>query len=245
MKKRFFTVVFVFSLFHLSAQQGWERCSAEEFSNAILSMEGLIPEHDDYSYETEYTFYEDLASTVPVLTEKALLICGKGGEVYVEQFGKIIVQNNSINIEIDATLKNLVVRDVQHDLTKRRTLSDFSALQASGLGLQKKKMGEKTVFYIRFPEGSKYAGAELTTGGMMGLDKYVLYSDEQTFENAEGIRITAQPRMEVVFKNFTRGAAVKTDRMKKTADYLTLTNGEYRLTEAYKDFELIDLRSQQ
>lgn len=242
--KIYSTLFFFCCLLNSLAQKGWEASSAEEFSKAIMAMEQVITQNNSYSYQTDYSFYEELESTTPVLTESAQLICNEQGELYMEQFGQIIIQNKTINVTVDEASQSIVIKDALEDYTKRKTTADFSALQAKGSTIQKKTVQNKTIFYITFPEGFQYVGAEMTTGGAMGIEKYILYSRLTAFENSEGVMINAQPRMEVVFRNFIQGNQVKSIPMKRITDFLTLVNGAYVLNDSYKEFELIDLRSQ-
>lgn len=244
MGKFYFTGFLFFVLHTLCGQNDWVSSSTEEFSRAIMSIEQSIPENSSYSYETEYTFYEELESVTPVMTESALLVCSKGKEIYMEQFGKVIVQNETVNVMLDSNSGSIVLGDAVKDFTRRKSASDFSALYTSGSIIEKKVSAGKTVFYIRFPEGFRYSGAEITMGGLPGVEKCILYSGETTFENTEGKEITAQPRMEIVYKKFVQGDQVNTGKMKRVSDFVSLIHGEYVLADKYKDYELIDLRSQ-
>lgn len=245
MRRLIYTAGLLLTIHTASAQNGWETCSADEFSNAILAMEQAFPENTAYSYETEYLFFEQPEAVTPILTEQAVLVCSDKGELYIEQFGKTIVQDKTVQLEIDPAMKTVVLRDAQQDFTKRKTLSDFSVLNTSGSVIRKKQTGAKTIFSIQFPQGFRYAGAEITTGGAMGIERYVLYSAATTLENEEGKPVAAQPRMEVSFRNFLQGSQVNTGQIKKTAHFLTVNNGIYSANEPYTDYELIDLRSHQ
>lgn len=244
MKQIYLTVFFSCMLNALFAQNGWTPSSVEEFSRVIMEIEQAIPDNSSYGYETEYRFYEELESITPVMTDKAVLTCINGKEIYMEQFGKITVQNEAVMVTCDTVSGTIILNNAMADFTRRKSVSDFSALQTSGSLIQKKAAAGKTVFYIQFPNGFKYAGAEITLGGPIGVEQYILYSKETAFENMEGKDITAQPRMEVVYRNYTEGNRVNTKDMKRVSDFLALANGEYVPTDKYKDFELIDLRSQ-
>lgn len=227
-----------------SAQSKWESCSSKEFSQAIIAVEELVMDKSSYSYETDYLFFEQAENGTPIIQDKALLICLNGEEFYIEQFGKVIIQDNLVQLEIDPAYKTIVLRDPLEDYTKRKTSSDFAALDMPGAQVKKKTSGSKKQFYITFPDGQLYVGAEVTLGGAMGIEKYVLYSKATTLENEDGTSVSAQPRMEVTYKNFIQGSQVKTDRMKRTTHYLAIKGGNYMLNEEYNEYELIDLRSQ-
>ncbi len=244
MKKQISLFLMVAVIQSLSAQTKWESCSVADFSSAIMAVEELVMDKTSYSYETEYLFFEQLESTNPIIQDKALLICLKGEEIYIEQFGKVIVQDKSIQLEVDPGYKSIIIRDALKDYTTRKTMADFAALDMPGANIKRKAIGSKQQFYIDFPDGQQYQAAEITLGGTMGIEKYVLYSKPTTLENETGAIVSAQPRMEVTYKNFQQGTAAKTDGMKRTAHYLTAKNGAYALNDEYKEYELIDLRSQ-
>ena len=57
---------------------------------------------------------------------------------------------------------------------------------------------------------------------------------------SQGREVMVQPRMEVVFSKYLFGTNVKTSEMKSVADVYNAENKT--LMEAYKHFQLIDLR---
>lgn len=232
------------TLHNVAAQNGWENCSSEEFSKAIMTMENLVVDNTAYSYETDYRFFEQLEGSTPVMQEKALLICVKGEAFYIEQFGKTIIQDKFVQIEIDPNYRTIVLREAIHDYTKQKTTADFTALNVPGIEIKKQSTSGGTIYYVQFPKGLQYVGAEIKLGGPMGIQQYILYSDETTLENDEGVPVKAQPRMEVRYLNFQQNNQVKTDRMKKVTDFLVLKDGQYMTTKEYYEYELIDLRSQ-
>lgn len=242
MRKIYTIIVTVFVAQTLMAQTSWELVTLEEFSTAIMSIEQAIPENSAYSYETEYRFYEDLEGKNPVLTDKASLIYNDKNELYMVQFGKMILQNQQINLVCDTTTKTITITNAVGDFTKRKSFSDFSVLQKSGSVIQRKSENGKIKYYIQFPTGFQYAGAELTLGGTLGVEKYVLYSKETKFENMAGNEVVSQPRMEITYKNFVTDKKVNYQLMKKITDFISLKDEEYVLTTHYSDYELIDLR---
>lgn len=226
------------------AQNGWTASSVEEFSQVIMEIEQSVPQNSSYSYETEYKFYEELESTTSVMTEKALLICLQGKEIYMKQFGRTIVQNEQLNVICDTVSSVIILNTANPDFTKRKTATDFSPLDVSGTTVLKKTAGGKNLYYLQFPNGFHYAGIELTLGGPIGVETYILYSQQTTFENTQGSTVTAQPRVEVRYKNYLQGTQVTATGMKRVADFVTLQNGEYVLNANYQQYELIDLRSE-
>lgn len=242
MRKIYIIIWIVFGGQTLLAQTGWEAVPLEEFSEAIMSIEQTIPENSAYSYETEYKFYEELEGEIPVLTDKATLICNDKNEIYMVQFGKMIAQNQHINLICDTTTKTITITNAVLDFTKRKSFSDFSVLQKSGSVIQRKTEHGKIRYYIQFPKGFQYAGAELALGGALGVEKYILYSKETKFENMAGHEVISQPRMEITYKNFAADKEVDYRSMKKITDFMILNGEEYVLTTDYSGYELIDLR---
>lgn len=244
MRKLTIILLMLQTVYTTSAQSKWESCSTDEFSRAIIAVEELVMNKSSYSYETDYLFFEQAEYGTPILQDKALLICLNGEELYIEQFGKVIVQDMLVQLEVDPVYKTIVIRDALKAYTTRKTTSDFAALDIPGARIEKRSASNNKQFYIHFPEGQLYVAAEVTLGGAMGIEKYVLYSKPTTLEKEDGTIVSAQPRMEVTYKNFQQGNQVKTDRMKRTTHYLALKGGNYMLNEEYKEYELIDLRSQ-
>ncbi len=228
----------------IGAQSTWENCSTEEFSKTIMAMEQAVMDKSSYSYNTDYLFYDQADSPMPIMQETGLLICDKGETIYIEQFGKTIIQNKNVQVEVDPVYHTIVLRDPLEAYLKPQTASDFSALDMPGASVKKKMVGETKMFYISFPDGNLYVAAEVTTGGAMGITKYVLYAKPTTIENEDGKPVQAQPRMEVTYKNFLKGDQAKTNQMKHVADYVSQKGNVFALNLDYQDYELIDLRSQ-
>lgn len=243
--KSLITIMWMLLAYQLtSAQNKWETCSTEEFSKAVMAMEKMVVDNTAYSYETDYRFFEQLEGTTPIMQEKAILICVKGEVFYIEQFGKTIIQDKFVQIEVDLNYRTIILRDPVVDYTKQKTTADFAALELPGAEIKKNSTGSSVTYYVQFPEGLQYVGAEVKLGGAMGIEKYTLYSRETTLENEDGVLVSAQPRMEIRYINFMQNSQVKTDRMKTITDFLTVKNGEYTLNKEYYEYELIDLRSQ-
>lgn len=244
MRKLYITALLALALAPSFAQNEWKASSVEEFSQVILDVEQATPVNTSYSYDTEYRFYEELESVTPVMTEKAVLTCINGKEIYMEQFGRTIVQNELLNVTCDTISSVIILNDAIADFTKRKSVTDFSPLQVSGTTVHKKTAGGKNLYYLQFPSGFQYAGIEITLGGTIGVEKYILYSKETTFENTQGTAVTAQPRVEVTYKNYVHGSQVATTGLKRVSDFVSLKDGAYILADNYKHYELIDLRSE-
>ena len=243
--KKLLTSILTFCVVCSTGAQGkWKTCTTEEFSQIIMGMEQAVMDKSSYSYNTDYLFYDQADSPVPIMQETGLLICDKGETIYIEQFGKTIIQNKSVQVEVDPVYKTIVLRDPLEAYLKPQTASDFAALDMPGASIKKKMAGDTKMFYISFPGGNLYVGAEVTTGGAMGITKYILYAKPTTIENEDGKPVDAQPRMEVTYKNFQKGNQAKTNQMKHIADYVSQKGDGFALNTDYQDYELIDLRSQ-
>lgn len=243
--KNLITILLAFgALQPVKAQNKWENCSTEEFSQAIMDIERVVMDKSSYSYNTDYLFYDQTDNPMPIMQESALLICEKGETIYIEQFGKTIIQDKTVQVEVDPVYKTIVLRDPLEAYLKPQTASDFAALEMPGASVKKKMVGDAKMFYISFPDGNLYVGAEVTTGGAMGITKYVLYAKPTTIENEDGKPVNAQPRMEVTYKNFQKGDQAKTNQMKHVVDYVSRKGDVFALNLDYQDYELIDLRSQ-
>lgn len=230
--------------YHSAAQTNWESCPTEEFSKAIIRMEQAVMDKSSYSYQTYYSFFDQLDAAMPVLQESGLLICEKGERLYIEQFGKTIIQDKEVQVEVDPLYQTIVLRDPLEAYFKPQTSNDFSMLEMPGAAVKKKMVGDTEIFQVSLPKGQDYEMAEITAGGAMGITKYVLYARQTKIENEDGLLVDTRPRMEVTYKNFRKGNQVNTDRMKTTADYLDRKGDVLTLNAAYQDYELIDLRSQ-
>ena len=235
-------LISLFIGFHSFSQNGWKSCTLEDFSNAILEAESNLPENGSYSYESVYKFYEDLTGVVPKTIEEAKLICSKGKELYLSQFGRIMVQNSVFNVVCDTAQKSIMIKEANEESFNRKTSSDFQALLNSRCTVKRKTESKMTKYYLEFPEGAAYLAAEiwLLKGGI--VDTYILYMAQEVYDDSGEEDKFIRPRMEIKYKNYRSGTNVQTAEMLHVEDFIVVTSDEVKLRANYSEFKLIDLR---
>lgn len=227
------------------SQSQWQDASLDEFKNAIIHAEQQVPSNTSYSFDSHYMFYNDITTNQTELEMDAQLICKDGKELYIDQFGRYIVQNDMLNVVCDTVTHMIILNDPNPDLFSKKATSDFAALKETNCKVQKKAVGSEIAYSLRFPEGFSYLGAEIwinTTTSQ--AKKYILYSNQEVVVEKDGVEVASQPRMEVTFKNYLSGKNVPLSKMKKITDYVVIKeDGNFQLNENYSTYELIDLRT--
>lgn len=221
----------------------WKDIELEEFSKAILEVENRIPQGESYSYEAIYLFFEEPGSTdttlmydfsISVQSEKQLL--------NMLQFGREMVQNKSIQVVCDPEEKQLIVNYPTQDYFQRKSMEDYSLLLKSECTAQKKTVSNQTVYYLKFAEGARYSGVELwiENGGM--VTKYIMYTGIDVLDDTGETDRFIHPRMEIHFSDYTFGKKVDQQNLQTVNKYFSDITSLIP-NEAYKDFEIIDLRN--
>ena len=224
------------------AQKGWEDCSLEAFSDAILKAEKSIQIDGNYSYKASYKFYESLTIEEPKLELEALLISRGGKEIYMSQFGRIMVQNENLNVVCDTAMKNVVINEPNNRFFDLRTTEDFGMLLNSRCTAKRKIEKTLTKYYLEFPSGGKYLAAEVWLLNDGKVDTYILYTANDILDDSEEKDKIIRPRMEVKYSDYHFGTNVPIEKMNHVKDFVLLKENTLFLTEKYKDYELIDLR---
>lgn len=227
----------------LAQNGGWQNSTLEDFSALIMKIEQKVQNGDSYSFESDYVFYNDPTTTVPVMKESAFLICSKGEEIYLKQFSRYMIQNKELNVVCDTLSKTIIINDSQNQFFKKKATSDFAELLNSRSVVKKKKEGNVTKYILEFPKGFTYLAAEIWIENESNVKKYILYTANEYYDDSEEEVKMIQPRVEITFKNQWFGEQAKTAGMKRVSDYIVLEDGEYRTNSKYSDYEIIDLRT--
>lgn len=227
----------------LAQNGGWQNSTLEDFSTLIMKIEQKVQSGDSYSFESDYVFYNDPTTTVPVMKESAFLICSKGEELYLKQLSRYMVQNKELSVVCDTLGKTIVINDPQLQYFQKKTTSDFAELLNSKSTVKKKKEGNVTKYILEFPKGFIYLAAEIWIEAESNVKKYILYTANEYYDDSEEEAKMIQPRMEITFKNQRFGDQVNVAGLKTVSDYIVLEDGEYKVHPKYSDYEIIDLRT--
>ena len=241
--KTVLTCIIVLFQAALFAQNGWENCTLEQYAKAIQISESKIGEDESYSFDSEYLFYTSLTINEPELTMHSSLICKKGKEIYLSQFGRLMYQNQLINIVCDTSVGKIILSDPQPAFFKRKMTSDFEILLNSNCKVKKKKSNLFSKYYFEFAKNPKYLAAEIWLRNSEIVERYILYTSSEIIDDSKQQERLIQPRLEVVFSNYEYGESVKVQNMKTTEDFITITNGIFSPNKDYENFEIIDLRN--
>lgn len=243
MKNLFLHSILLFLSAGVHAQ--WKEMPLSEFSDMILAYEARIPEGSSYSYQAVYRLYEQLDAKEPqAVLDFELIYKNKSKELFINQFGRITVQDAQTQVVCDTASRMVIVQPALKELTQRKTLDDFKPFLNSQCKAFKNTVNGETGYYLEFAKGATYKGAELWMSDKGELRKYILYAGKQTLDDSSPEEKMIQPRMEITFTRFIIGDKSEKLPAKKISDYVVSLK-PLEVKPEYKEFELVDLRNNQ
>jgi len=239
---RYFLSLF-FVLFGLRVLSQWNVTTVEDFKNQLKLSEKIMGNQGNYSYRSLFSFYETFDSEIPALKYEGNLISEYGKNIYLEQYGQIIVQDRNLNITIDTAYKSIAIQKSIPAYFYPRTSEDFQALSESNVVVKTNLSTNGKKFSLEFPKGGKYLGCELWFNEKNYLIKYIMYASQE-IDNSNDIYESnyIQPKLEITFFDFQFGTQVNLTKMRKVKDFLTITGDKMVPVQEYADYQLQDLR---
>lgn len=235
--------IVVSCLLTFSSFAQWEEIQLSDFADAILSVENRIPEKTSYSLESNYLLFEELTGDEPKMTLQSSIVYNESKQIInVDQFGKLLIQNHDIQLNIDTAEKIIVLNNPEMSYFKRKGMEDFDALLKSQCIVKRKSSTTNDIYSIEFAPGARYRGAEIWIEKNGLVTKYILYSGVDVLDDSNMEDKTIHPRMEVSYTNYKTGKDAETiSVVEPTEIFSDLKN--LTPTVIYKDYEIIDLRN--
>lgn len=237
-------VFFGMVMLGLCANAQWQDIPLDEFSGVILGLEGKIPEGSSYAYRAKYLFFEEPNSTDTTLAyDFELCYQAQRSHFYMSQFGREVIQHADIQMICDTAVKQLVLLRPEEKYLHRKTTEDFALLLNSKCKAQKRMSGKNTVYYLTFADGARYHGAEmwLTNEGL--VSKYILYTATDVVDDSHETDRIIHPRMEIHFTDYKFGKQAEELHPKGIPSFFSDLKTKTPAAK-YKDFEIIDLRTE-
>ena len=85
--------------------------------------------------------------------------------------------------------------------------------------------------------------AELWFGNSGQVNKYILYTAEEIFDDSKVEDRYIRPRMEINYSKYRSGTQVQIDEMLHIDDFVIVNKENVLLQPAYSTYQLIDLRT--
>ena len=241
-----FSLVSVLVFFFSGAlSQDWTNVSLEDFRAKILELEKVKKPNESFSVVGEYHFYEQHQGGEPAYSFPLIMrIQPQKKKVYMEQLGRLMVQNEKMLITCDTATRQLIVQEPNTSFYKQRMTEDFNPLINSNSKAKYRKSGRMEIYRLEFPEGGTYKAMELWVNPTKNvIEKYVMFAERQVKDEFKEEVEYIQPRMEIIYSNYTFGEAVNKQEFPDPQDYFSDLN-QLIPTVKYKEFEIIDLRNQ-
>lgn len=234
----------LYILFFISGSlnaQVWDTISLEDFSIAIVEAEEKVNIKESFSYDATYTFYNDHTSTLPEMEEKTTITVLNGNTLHMTQLGRIIVQNETMNVVVDSATQTVALSHSNPNLIRKKTSADFASFLSSECKAMKHATNSYTKYRIEFPAIARYQAAEVWINKDGTVRKYILFGQKELIDDSNEIEQRMKPRMEITYTSYRFGDDVSTS-IPEVADYISTRDNELKPTSQYEAYELIDLR---
>jgi hypothetical protein len=237
------STLFLFSIHCLFAQ--WKESSINEYIQILQKSEAVIPKNASVSYDCNYRFFNTFDSPVPSSEEIGFFESVQGKSFYVNQMGLEMVQSDKLCIVIDTLSKLISLKDPDTTLMSPKPLEMIELFKTSAISVQKMETGKQIKFSFQFVKGAKFAGAEIWFNQNYLVEKYILFSATEVYNNPDflGQGEVFLPKLEIVFSNYNLNRKSTSPKFKKPEDFVILVNGSYELKDKTSETELIDLRN--
>lgn len=223
----------------------WKQSSINEYIQVLQKSEAAIPKNASVSYDCSYRFFNTFDSPVPSSEEIGFFESVQGKSFYVNQMGLEMVQSENLCIVIDTLSKLISLKDPDTSLMSPKPTQMIELFKTSSISVQKLETDKQIKFSFQFVKGAKFAGAEIWFNKNYLVEKYILFSATEVYNNPD---FNAQgevflPKLEIVFSNYNLSRKSTSSKFKKPEDFVVLVNGSYELKDKNSEIELIDLRN--
>lgn len=224
------------------SQNEWEKVDGQVFMDLIREYEKSVPEGENYSIETGYRIFSNTTSQLPVQAFEGRLICKSGKALNVFQMEHLMVQDETLNITIDTLGKKILIQKPDPSFFYRKTVKDYSAFLEMAETVQKRQLGDKTVYRLILKKGNPYQAMDFAFNEKNFIAQIIIYSNQPYYEEGD-MPSSDKAKIVLDFKNFKKGKSVDLKHFLTIKDCITIKDQIITPTTAYRDFEVIDLRN--
>lgn len=224
------------------SQNEWENVDSKVFMELIREYEKSVPEGENYSIETGYKIFSNTTSQMPVQTFDGRLICKSGKALNVFQMGHLMIQDETLNLTIDTMGKKILIQNPDPSFFYRKTVEDYSTFLEMAETVQKRKVGDQTVYRLKLKKGNPYLAMDFTFSEKNFITQITIYSS-QAYYQEDDLQTSDKAKIVLDFKNFRKGKSVDLKHFLAVKDCISIKEQVITPTNLYKGFEVIDLRN--
>jgi hypothetical protein len=245
LKKRIMKNLFVilFVPFFAFSQSEWQQTNANEFGEIVRQYEQNIPKNDHYSLDTKYSIYKDYDAELPLETFNSKLICRLATAFNVSQMNYLMIQDNTANLTIDTSERQLIVQQPDTSFFHRKTLQDYAELSKMTTAIYKKALNGKTNYMLEFTKGLPYQAMEFVFSDKNTISQLVIYSSSPYYVEGDGSS-SEKAKIVLDFDALKTGKSVNLNGFLNVKDCVLIEGNTITALGKYKDFEVIDLRNE-
>lgn len=214
---------------------------AELLTQRIQNLNNKTKNAGNYFSGGKYHFFNSLEGNDTSYTSDYWVMFEKKRDLLnIQQMEQFIIQDEYVMVTIDTANKQVIVNKPNPSYKGSIVGNDVAETDKhiSQITLEKEKNEEQ--FTIVFDKYSRIGKMKIQFSKDGLVTKVVSEAAYSVPDQTQGRDVMVQPRMEVKITNYLFGEKVKTETMKSVA---SVYNSESKtLTDAYKEFQLIDLR---
>jgi hypothetical protein len=224
------------------SQSDWEKVEPQVFVEVLRAFEKTIAEGESYSFETQYSIYNDHKDQTPVKQFTGSLICKSGKELNVKQMGQLMVQNSEMNLTIDTASKQLVIQKADPSFFYRKTMDDYLKFSEMAESIYRKNLDEQAIYILELKKGFPYKSMEITVTKQNTIVQVIIYSNQPYLvDNVDYSNDRAKIVMDI--RGFRKGRSVDFNGFLTVDNFLEKEGEKIVPRGNYSQYELIDLRN--
>lgn len=226
----------------------WQTASSQEVAAAYSKAAAWFTATPSYFFKLKYTSFKNHHSNEQIESSEGYYKRVSNNYV-TEAMGIKTLQNGHLKLIIDTIDRRITMMNPGKLNPGIDNTTELETLLAGAKTLKKATQAKNTRYRIDFNKNEQYEAYEFVIndkGVMTGLTYY--YSEQIEKEDGDGryktpIDVKIKPRLEITFFDY-QVPANYADAEFSGRDVLTNGKGKPNLTASYKDYRLLDYRSQ-
>lgn len=223
-------------------QTNWEKVEVSAFMETIREYEQSVPVGESYSLETGYKIYKDYSDEIPIKIFNGKLVCNSGRELNIYQIEHLMIQDETLNLTIDTTERQIIIQLPDPSFFYRKTVQDYAAFSEITEATYKKTINGKTMYMLELKKGYPYQAMEFVLSAENEISQIVIYSSQSYYTEGDTYS-SDKAKIVLDFINFRKGKKVDLTGFLTVKDCVVIKGIEITPIGKYKDFEIIDLRN--
>jgi hypothetical protein len=230
----FFNTCFAFG------QSRWVDISLEDFE-VLAEKVGTVYQTDNYCIDLKYITYKGKQNNNPYEVSVGFAQKSKGKD-YNYLLGITTITNADIKLTLDSINKIVGISYGNKDIDESKILDQYKEVKALVNNIATTDLGASKITRIEYKKTSPIAKVELTTNRKYEIiSMMIYYAQAKEYEDDEGNILSDYLSFKIDYIDFQKKEKYKEIGINQI---VSETKDGYKLTPAFKEFELIDFRYQ-